>query len=165
MTLTDLLPARLGRRERPLRKHRAPDEIERLQRKVAGAELLIKGLHVQLDDKDRAHEATAARQAELIATLEDDVRRLTAQVADEQGARAVAEADVEARDRWVADLEQQVAGLERRWDIGVLAEAAAAKTQEIPVITRVLPLHEAPLATTNPGYVPAWAVPDEPATT
>ncbi|MFE2832254.1 hypothetical protein ACFXI6_14570 [Streptomyces mirabilis] len=87
-------------------------------------------------------------QAQVIDDLEAGGRRLREQLAAEQGARAVAEKDAETRGRWVADLETKVADLERRLDIRNLAEAAAARTQEIPVITRVLPLHEAPFATT-----------------
>ncbi|MFE2485972.1 hypothetical protein ACFXGR_22280 [Streptomyces mirabilis] len=86
-------------------------------------------------------------QAQVIDDLEDGVRRLREGLAAEQGARAVAEKDAETRSRWVADLETKVADLERRLDIRGLAEAAAARTQEIPVITQVLPLHDAPFAT------------------
>lgn len=58
---------------------------------------------------------------------------------------------VELRDRQIGDLE-------RKDDIGVLAEAAATRTQEIPVITQVLPLHQSPLAVADPGRVPpSWA--------
>lgn len=63
------------------------------------------------------------------------------------------EAAVELRD-------QQIEDLERKVDIGIKAEAAAARTQEIPVITPV-PLHRAPMAATSPVHVPAWAVADE----
>jgi len=53
---------------------------------------------------------------------------------------------------------QQIGDLERKADIGALAEAAATRTQEIPVITQVLPLHQSPLAVTDPGRVPpSWA--------
>ncbi|MFE4818545.1 hypothetical protein ACFRFU_19360 [Streptomyces sp. NPDC056704] len=117
MTLTGLLPVRLGWRERPVRKHRAPDEVGRLRGLLNGAHLLIAGLQVQLDDKDRKH-------AETIARID------------------------ERHGETVRGLEQQIADLERRLEIRTFADAAAAATQEIPVITRVLPLHEAPFATT-----------------
>jgi chromosome segregation ATPase len=103
-----------------------------------------------------------AIQDQLITDLEDDVRRLRAELADEQGARAVAERDVEARDRWIRDLENQVTDAERRLDVRKLAETAVARTQEIPIVTRVMPLHQAPFATTNPGRLPCtWAVRDD----
>lgn len=131
MSFADLLPARIGRLDRtlrPARKHRAPDEIERQKMLRAGAELLIKGLRLQLEDQERQH-------AEVIARI--DARH----------------AEI------VEGLERQVAELERRLQIGVLAESAAATTQEIPIeeIRRhcVMPLHESPLA--NPAHVPAWA--------
>src|SRR5690606_33817520 len=87
---------------RPARKHRAPDEIERQKMLRAGAELLIKGLRLQLEDQERQH-------AEVIARI--DARH----------------AEI------VEGLERQVAELERRLQIGVLAESAAATTQEIPI--------------------------------
>lgn len=63
----------------------------------------------------------------------------------------------------VRGLENQIAELQRRLRIGVLAEAAAARTQEIPVITPVMPLHQAPFASVNPGRLPCtWGVKDEP---
>ena len=76
--------------------------------------------------------------------------------------RAVAEADVEARNAWIADLERQVAELRQRLDVRTFAEAAAARTQEIDVRSLqerfatgpVVALHEAPLAATDPARVP-----------
>jgi hypothetical protein len=63
----------------------------------------------------------------------------------------------------VRQLENQLADAERRLDIRTWAEAAAAKTQPIPVITAVMPLHRAPFASTDPGRVrPSWARDDEP---
>ncbi|MGW4786161.1 hypothetical protein [Streptomyces sp. NPDC004230] len=60
MSFTAYLP-RLGLFEKPSGKRRAPDEIERLNRQLDGAKLLIKGLNLQLDEKDREHEAAIAR--------------------------------------------------------------------------------------------------------
>jgi hypothetical protein len=117
VTLTDLLPVRLGWRERPVRKHRAADEVDLLRHRLDGARLLIKGLQVQLNDKDREHEETVAR-------------------IDERHGEVV------------RGLEDQIADLERRLQIRTFAEAAAAQTQPIPVISRVMPLHEAPFAAT-----------------
>ena len=68
MTIADLLPIRIAWWERPARKpkHRAIDEVERLQRLLNGAHLLIDGMRVQLDDKDHEHaEAAAARTQEI----------------------------------------------------------------------------------------------------
>ncbi|MFC5204575.1 hypothetical protein [Streptomyces kaempferi] len=133
MTLTDLMPIRLGWRDRPVRKHRAVDEVERLQHRLAGAQLLIGGLHLQLDDRDRAHAETVARIDE----------RYTATI---------------------RELEERLAEMEQRLSVGVLAEAAAAVTQEMPIITVPVPvpLHQAPFATTNPGRVkPSWTFHDD----
>ena len=80
---------------------------------------------------------------------------------DRKHAETVARIDEQHGDT-VRDLEARLADMERRLDVGVLAEAAAATTQEIPVITAVMPLHEAPFATTNPGRLPcSWGVKDD----
>lgn len=131
MSFADLLPARVSRPGRPARKHRKPDEIDRQKALRAGADLLIKGLRLQLEEQEAEHEAIIARI---------DARH----------------AEV------VAGLERQIADLERRLQVGVLAESAAAKTQEIPIVqvsqSGVVPLHESPLANpTHAAHVPAWA--------
>ena len=81
MTLTTYLP-RLGLLDRVTRKpkHRASDEVERLRHRLAGADLLLAGYRVQLDDKDREHAETIARiderHAETVRGLEQQVRDL-----------------------------------------------------------------------------------------
>ncbi|MFI1485681.1 hypothetical protein [Streptomyces sp. NPDC020747] len=134
MTLTDLMPRRfsfLWEREQPVRKHRAVDEVDRLKRHLHGAQLLINGLHLQLDDQDHEHE-------QIIARIDE---RYTATI---------------------RELEDRIAELENRLNVGVLAEAAAAQTQEIPIVPIPVALHQAPFATTNPGRgTPSWAVRDE----
>jgi septal ring factor EnvC (AmiA/AmiB activator) len=163
VTLTDLLPVRLGWRERPTRKHRAPDEIERLQRKVSGAELLIKGLRVQLDDQDHQHEKTVAHQAEaelLVVQLKADVDELTAE-----------------RNEW----RDEALRLRARFGPQLAAEANATRVDVPPMVRdtsdgadqatepiNVRPLWQAlnlgpTAATTNPGRLPCtWGVKDEP---
>lgn len=134
MTLTDYLP-RLGILDRPARKprHRASDEVETLLLKKVWADSLIKALRVQLDDQDRKHDEV--------------IRRID-----------------ERHGETVRGLENQIAELQRRLRIGVLAEAAAAQTQEIPILAApVMPLHQAPFASVNPGRLPCtWGVKDEP---
>ena len=51
----------------------------------------------------------------------------------------------------VRGLEGQIADLERRLDVRVLAESVVTRTQEIPVITPVMPLHQSPQARTAPS--------------
>lgn len=102
MTLTTLLPIRFSLRDKPTGKRREDDTVDLLQCKVIGAQLLIKGLRLQLDDKDREHAET--------------VRRI-----DERNAETV------------RGLKQEIADLKRRLEVRVLAEAAAAKTQELDV--------------------------------
>lgn len=82
---------------------------------------------------------------------------LEAELAEEKRAHANTRADLQARNRWVADLEGRLADAERRLDIRKLAEAAAEKTQPIPVVTPVVPLHQSPQAVTDPARTPSWA--------
>jgi hypothetical protein len=123
-TLTDLLPVRISWRDRPTGKHRESDGIDLLHCKLAGARLLIKGLRLQLDDKDREH-------AEAIERID------------------------ERHGEVVRGLEQQIAELERRLNVGVLAETAVTQTQPIPAITPVVPLHQSPQAKTAPSWAKA----------
>ncbi|MFE0845332.1 hypothetical protein [Streptomyces rochei] len=137
MSFTDLLPVRIGLLDRPVRRqrHRAIDEVDRQLALRAGADLLIKGLRLQLTDQEARHADTIAR--------------------------------IDARHAEIVEgLERQIADLERRLQVGVLAESAAAKTQELPVdeirrhCAKPVPLHQAPFATTDPAHVPAWALRD-----
>lgn len=124
MSLTHLLPVRLGIFNRPARqpKHSAPAEVERLRIKLAGAELLMAGYRIQLDDLRREH-------AEVIARIDERYGEI------------------------VRGLENHIADLERRLDIRVLAESVVTRTQEIPVISAVMPLHQSPMAAvTDPGH-------------
>jgi hypothetical protein len=104
MSFADLLPVRLGLLDwrAPRTRHRAIDEVDRQLALRAGADLLIKALHLQLDDQAREHAETVAR--------------------------------IDARHaETVRGLEQQIAELQHRLDVGVKAEHVIAKTQEIDV--------------------------------
>ncbi|MFD8008140.1 hypothetical protein [Streptomyces mirabilis] len=168
----NLIPARYRNRHRGKTGLQLQRELTRVEDKATSLTAALDQAMAELTDLHAENAAlrnlkaaaddTFVIQVQLIDDLEGDVRRLRAELAAEQGARAVAEKDAETRGRWVDDLDKQLKDAKRRLEIGALAEAAAAKTQEIPVITRVLPLHEAPFATTNPGRVPpSWAVTDE----
>lgn len=136
MTLTDLLPVRIGLRDKPTGKRRQDDAVDLLQCKLAGARMLIKGLRLQLDDQAHEHAETIAR--------------------------------IEARHgETVRGLENELAEARRRTDIASRAETAVTKTQELSLdeIRQhcVLPLHQSPMAVTDPGRVPpSWARTDEP---
>jgi chromosome segregation ATPase len=71
VTLTDLMPIRIGVRQRPARKprHRAIDEVERQQFLRAGADLYIKGLLIQLADVEADRDDARAKQAEAELTV------------------------------------------------------------------------------------------------
>lgn len=131
MTLTDLLPARITRWERPTGKHREDDAVDLLQCKLAGANMLIKGLGLQLDEAEATHEATVARiderHAEAVRGLEDELADLRRRL------------DIACRAETAVTRTQEIS---------------------LDDIRRhcVKPLHEAPFATTNPGRVrPSWA--------
>ena len=138
MSIASLLPVRIGLFDRTARKpkwpqHRAVDEVERQKAMRSGADLLIRGLRLQLDEQEAKH-------AEVIARI--DARH----------------------GEIVRGLEQQIADLERRLNVGVLAEAAAAKTQEIDVRSLrerfasgpVRALHSSPQARAGATHVPGW---------
>ncbi|MEV7034544.1 hypothetical protein AB0N99_30485 [Streptomyces sp. NPDC093272] len=135
MSIVAYLP-RLGLFDRTVRRarhpqHRAVDEVERQKILRVGADFLIKGLQLQLEEQAAEHHKVIAR--------------------------------IDARHAEVVEgLEAQIAELERRISIGVLAESVVTETQELSVeeIHRhcVKPLYEAPFATVNPGRVtPSWA--------
>jgi hypothetical protein len=128
VSFTDLLPIRIGFLDRTPRrpKHSAPAEVDRLRGLLDGAHALIKGLHLQMTDLEKQH-------AEVVARID------------------------ERHGEIVRGLENQIADLERRLDVRVLAESVVTKTQELSLeeIRKhcVIPLHEAPFATTDPGRI------------
>lgn len=91
------------------------DKVTPLQARIDQQALTIGDLHARLDDAEAA-----------IAVLRQEAARR--QAADRLNAQL--EGDLKLRD-------QQIADLEHRLQVGVLAEAAAAQTQEIDV-SRVL---------------------------
>jgi hypothetical protein len=54
VSLADLLPVRIGFLDRPARKHRAIDEVDRLRSLLDGAHALIRGLQLQVAERDEA---------------------------------------------------------------------------------------------------------------
>ncbi|MFF9240051.1 hypothetical protein ACF1AL_14625 [Streptomyces sp. NPDC014801] len=81
MSIADLLPVRIGH-ARPARKHRAIDEVDRLAQLLGGANALIRGLQLQVADRDALLADTRAKQAEaeeLVVQLQADVDDLTAE--------------------------------------------------------------------------------------
>lgn len=127
MSIADLLPVRISFFDRTPRKpkHRAIDEVERLNLHKVWADLLIKSLRVQLDDLAHEHAETIARIDERHSEI-------------------------------VRGLEGQIADLERRLDVRVLAESVVTRTQELSLdeIRQhcVMPLSQSPMAAvTDPG--------------
>ena len=153
---------RIRRDSKPQRKHRATDRIAELEAQHAAELAGLREENVRMHYFKQAADDHFMVMHQLVTDLEADVRRLRADLVDAQGARAVAEADVEARNAWIADLERQAAELRERLDVRTFAEAAAARTQEIDVRSLqerfatgpVVALHEAPLAATDPARVP-----------
>lgn len=78
MTFANLLPARIGRPTHRSR-HRAVDEVDRQRGLRVGADLLIKGLRLQLDEAEARHAETIARLDERYTAT---IRQLEAELAD-----------------------------------------------------------------------------------
>jgi hypothetical protein len=131
--------------------HRAHDRIAELEALVGE----LRDENVKLLNRQAAADDFFMIQDQYATDLE-------AELAQEKRAHAATKADLQTRNRWVADLEGRLADAERRLDIRKLAETAAERTQEMPVITPVVPLHQSPMAVTDPGRAPSWAKRDEP---
>jgi hypothetical protein len=136
VTLTDLLPTRIGIRKRPTGKHREADAVDLLQCKLTGAQLLIKGLRLQLDDKDFEHDEAVARiderHSEVVRGLEDELAELQRRL------------DIACKAETVVTRTQEISLDEIRRHC-----------------VKPVPLHQAPFATTSPGRVPSWARTDD----
>lgn len=131
MSLTSLLPIRISLRDKPTGKRREDDGIDLLQCKLIGAQLLIKGLRLQLDDKDREHEATIRRIDERHA---ETVRGLERELKEHRERLSIA-----CKANAAADQTQEIDP--------ELVQRMCAK----PV-----PLHQSPMARRNPDHVPGW---------
>jgi hypothetical protein len=121
--------------------HRAHDRIAELERLVAE----LREENVVLLNRQAAADDFFMIQDQYATDLE-------AELAQEKRAHATTRADLEVRNRWVADLEGRLADAERRLDISKLAETAAERTQEMPAITPVVPLHQSPQAKAAPSW-------------
>jgi hypothetical protein len=133
--LASLLPIRINLREKPVGKHREDDAVDLLHCKLTGARLLIKGLRLQLDDKDREHEAAIRRIDDRHAEV---VRGLEAQLAD-----ANRRLDIACKAETAVTQTQEM------------------PVEEIRRHCTPVPLHQSPQAR-RPEHVPAWAHRDEP---
>ncbi|WP_171117878.1 MULTISPECIES: hypothetical protein [unclassified Streptomyces] len=85
----------------------------------------------------------------------DDIALLRRDLADEQERRKTAEKELQQAEEVIRLRDREIADLKRKVDVGVKAEHVIAKTQELSVdeIRKhcVMPLHQAPFATTDPG--------------
>jgi chromosome segregation ATPase len=122
--------------------HRAADRIAELEELVGQ----LREENVKLHNRQAAADDFFMIQDQYATDLE-------AELAQEKRTHAATRTDLQARNRWVRDLEGRLADAERRLDIRKLAETAAERTQEMPVITPVVPLHQSPQAVTDPGQV------------
>ena len=85
MSIASLLPVRIGLFDRTARKprhpqHRAVDEVQRQKALRTGADLLIKGLRLQLDEQAAEHAEVIARidarHGEIVRGLERQIEEL-----------------------------------------------------------------------------------------
>ncbi|BBC30064.1 hypothetical protein SGFS_013580 [Streptomyces graminofaciens] len=155
------------RRRRGTGSHRADDRIAELKAAYEQQLAELREENVAMHNRLAGADDFFMIQDQYLTNLEADVRQLTAQVAEEQGAHAATLAELETRDRWIGDLQRQVAEVKRRLEIRVLAENVIGQTQEIPVeeIRRhcaPVPLHQSPMPRRDPAHVPAWAHRDGP---
>ncbi|GAA3113517.1 hypothetical protein [Streptomyces echinatus] len=129
-----------GRSARPARKHRAIDRLAQREQELAE-------LQQRLDDAD----ALIMRQAVQLGELQTENERLTERLQETQDALINIGRDRDALERYVHDLEGQVADRDRRLDVRTWAHAAVAKTQEMAVVVPV-PLHQSPMAEPGPDH-------------
>ncbi|MGX1254102.1 hypothetical protein RKD48_006613 [Streptomyces ambofaciens] len=101
---------------------------------------------------------------DFFAILMNDVVTTNAALEQERQRRELAETELAQAEAAVELRDQTIADLERRLTVGVLAESAATKTQELSIAeirrhcVKPVPLHQAPFATVDPGRVPpTWA--------
>jgi septal ring factor EnvC (AmiA/AmiB activator) len=135
-----------GRREKPKRKHRADDRIAELREQHAADMALLREENVLLHKRLAGADDYFMIHDQRMKELEAEVERRTGELAEEKETRQAIEKDRDAVERWVDYLEARLTDLEHRLDVGVKAEHVIARTQEIPAITRVLPLHQSPQA-------------------
>ncbi|MEW2463082.1 hypothetical protein AB0872_20560 [Microbacterium sp. NPDC047426] len=141
MSIVDRIPGLKG-----TGSHRAHDRIAELERQLKEQ---AEGYEARLAELREENVVLLNRQAaadDFFMIQDQYATDLEAELAQEKRAHAATRADLQTRNRWVADLEGRLADAERRLDISKLAETAAERTQEMPVITPVVPLHQSPQA-------------------
>jgi hypothetical protein len=143
VSLTDHLP-RLGLMDRPARRprrtrHRAIDEVERQKALRAGADILIQGLRLQLEDQEAAHAEVVAR---IDARHGEIVRGLEQQIADLQ------------RRLDIRTFAEAAAAKTQEIDVRSLQERFASGP--------VRALHSSPQARTGAAHVPGWVKDEQP---
>jgi len=125
----------ITRKERPARKHRAIDRLAQREQELAE-------LQQRLNDAD----ALIMRQVIRLGELETDNEELTERLQRTQDALINIGRDRDALERYARDLENQVTDRDRRLEVRTWAETVVTKTQPVPVITAVVPLHQSPMA-------------------
>lgn len=173
MSLTIPFTGRREKSKEKRRKHRADDRIAELKAAHAAELARLRGEKADLRDENVRLLNRQAAADDHFAILWNDVlvtnqalvvKERLRQEAEVAAAQMRVEYDEaigridERHGETVRELEAQIAELQHRLSRDVLAESVVTQTQEIPVITPVLPLHQAPFAT-NPAHVPSWAQP------
>jgi len=127
VTLADLMPARIGFLTRPTRKprhpqHRAIDEVDRQLFLRTGADLLIQGLRLQLEDQDARHAETVARIDKQHAAVVRDLEQQLAALRERLGIAFMAEtAATRTQELSLDDIRQHcVMPLDQARDAGLL---------------------------------------------
>jgi hypothetical protein len=138
--------------------------VSRRDRRKHSPDTIIRNLR---DENVRLLNRQAAAD-DFFAILLHDVTTTNTAWQQEKQLRQLAETELAQAEAAIRLRDQIIADLKRKVDVGVKAEHIIAKTQELdPEQVRrycVKPLHQSPLAVTDPGRVPpSWAVPNEPA--
>lgn len=139
MSIASLLPVRFGLFDRPARvarkprhpQHRAIDEVGRQKTLRAGADLLIKGLRLQLDEQ-------AAKHAEVIARIDERHGEI-----------------VRGLERQIEGLERRLKVGALAESVVTKTQELSADEIRKHCTTPVLPLHLSPLA--SPAHIPGRA--------
>ena len=144
-------------------KHRKATRLELVEK--------VGRLERELAERESLLRAAAAELGQVVGErnqLQDQLDEAGIELSGAREDHAETVARIEARHAEViAEMQREIDDLTRRLDVGVLAEAAASKTQEIdareiqerfadgPVVS----LHHSPQAA-DPAHVPSWAKPE-----
>ena len=138
--------------------HRADDRIAELTQSYEQKLADLREENVLLHKRLASADDYFMQLDQALKELEEENSQIKEMTAGEREARTAIEKDRDALDRYLHDVESRLADAERRLEVCKLAETAVERTQEMPVITPVVPLQESPQA--KVARTPSWAQED-----